>query len=179
MFTCYRTHCWGLPLLQHHTREKIHFVSCNIHSQFTHSEHRIAENFRRRKLSWIAKFGIVASFCMAKASNPQRFSQWNQIFLWICESFLLRKYGIQWSFTVQCWHRKGKFSPSKVRYSVIIYSTVLTQEGKVCEIWSPAMTLCQVMSGRQTRGWWRFTIFLFCFVSRSQCVEQHVVFFSL
>ena len=35
MFTCHRTHCWDLSLLQHHTCEKIYFINCNIHRQYS------------------------------------------------------------------------------------------------------------------------------------------------
>ena len=88
------------------------------HPQFTHSDHCITENFRGRKLSQILWFcGYLQKFpprnfglwrplaCMAKGSNPQRFSlKKSKVFS--LESFLL--YGIQWSLTVQCWHRKEK-----------------------------------------------------------------------
>ena len=51
------------------------------------------KTFSNSAVLWLfAKFGIVASFGMAKASNPQRFSRWNRIFLQIHESFLPRKF---------------------------------------------------------------------------------------
>ena len=95
MFTCYRTHCRGLSLLQHYTCEKIHFISSAVYSLWPLYNRKLSrkKTFANSVVLWLfakvssTKFWVVASFGM----HGKR-KQSAKVFSEKIKSFLPRKF---------------------------------------------------------------------------------------